>query len=126
MSIKDQLKAVRDQYETLITSKPTTEPEPLHSKSICFNLETGVNGLEGQFEKSDAMLDYILETYGETGKNILDSTDKNLLPTYIEAHLLKQNITDPEGKFHKLLQLLKEADEKTLKSAITKKMTGTL
>jgi hypothetical protein len=60
-----------------------------------------------------AMLKYIVDRYGERGENILSSKEENLLPLYIEGYLLKQNFTDPQGEFHTILQLVREAGEKS-------------
>lgn len=66
---------------------------------------------------ADAMFKYILHNYGTEGQDILTPKEINLLPHYIDAHLLKldQNFSDPEDKFHKILGLVREASEKCLK-----------
>ncbi|MGH7890047.1 MAG: hypothetical protein ACRENF_05810, partial [Thermodesulfobacteriota bacterium] len=58
-------------------------------------------------------MQYILNHYGDAGKNILDDKQKRLLPLYIEAHLLNQKFRDPDGEFHMIHRLVHEAAEKT-------------
>ncbi len=64
-------------------------------------------------------MQYILNHYGNAGKNILDDKQKRLLPFYIEARLLNQKFR-PDGEFHVIHRLVDEAAEKIKVRPISK------
>lgn len=120
MSIKpveEQMQAIQIKYSTLkkpadpwIANRPAPmqfthrKPNPMISAEMRPEKNAGIE---------QAMLKYIVDKYGEHGENILSPREGNLLPLYIEGYLLKQNFTDPQGEFHTILQLVREAGEKS-------------
>ena len=115
--IEEKIQAIQLKYSAL--KKPAdpwiaNRPAPMqfiHRKPnpiICAEMQPERNaGIE------QAMLKYIVDRYGKHGENILSPKEENLLPLYIEGYLLKQNFTDPQGEFHTILQLVREAGEKS-------------
>ncbi len=115
--VEEQIKAIQLAYNTLekpadpwIANRPAPmqfthrKPNPMISAEMRPEKNAGIE---------QAMLNYIVDKYGQHGEDILSPKEENLLPLYIEGYLLKQNFTDPQGKFHTILQLVREAGEKS-------------
>lgn len=119
MSIKpiaDQLQAIQLKYNALRGSSASftatgsapmqfTTPKPRPKISV-----------ETPSEKNDAiqsaMLEYILDTYGKNGKDILlFPRDEKLLTTYIEAYVEQLDVRDLKGDLHAILAMVREAGE---------------
>ncbi len=115
--IEEQMQAVQIKYSTL--KKPADPWIANRSAPMQFTYQKPKPMISAEMrpEKNAdierAMLKHIVNKYGEYGENILSRREKNLLPLYIEGYLLKQNFTDPQGEFHTILQLVREAGEKS-------------
>jgi hypothetical protein len=115
--MKDQAQAIQLKYSAL--KKPADPWIANHPALMQFTHQkpNSIISIEMPSEKNDgieqAMLKYIVDKYGNHGENILSPREENLLPLYIEGYLLKQNFTDPQGEFHTILQLVREAGEKS-------------
>lgn len=119
LSIKEQLEAVQLQLKEAsgaLKNSPSSLA-PADAAPVQFSRHTSCPSTDLAIEApksiEQSMLEYIVEVYGEKGRNILLETEEKLLPHYIDGYLLKQQLVDnQDGKFHKILSLVHEAGQK--------------